>query len=74
MTGIQATEIAKRTTTKLLPTNTSSMGLAAFRTSFHTSMVKIVEAELKIEVRLDIKAASMTANMRPLSTIVSYRK
>ena len=32
-------------------------------------MVKIVEAELKIEVKEDIKAASITANISPLSTV-----
>ena len=32
-------------------------------------MVKIVEAELKIDVNEDIKAASITANIKPLSTI-----
>ena len=30
-------------------------------------MVKIVDAELKIEVREDIKAANMTANIRPIN-------
>ena len=29
------------------------------------SMVKMVELELKMDVREDIRAASMTANMRP---------
>ena len=33
------------------------------------SMVKIVEAELKIEVKEDIRAASITANISPLSTV-----
>ena len=31
-------------------------------------MVKIVEAELKIEVNDDIKAANITANIKPLKT------
>ena len=30
-------------------------------------MVKMVEDELKMDVREDIKAESMTANMRPLN-------
>lgn len=32
------------------------------------SSVKIVEAELKMEVKEDIKAASITANISPLNT------
>ena len=43
----------------------SSMSDAFFLISFQMSMVKMVEAELKIEVREDIRAASMTANIRP---------
>ncbi len=68
MTGIQATEMPNKTTTKLRPTKTISTGEALFRTNLQMSMVKIVDAELKIDVREDINAASMTASMRPLST------
>ena len=34
----------------------------------YTSMVKMVEAELKIEVSEDISAANITANIKPRKT------
>ncbi len=43
----------------------SSKSDASFLMSFQMSMVKMVEAELKMEVREDIRAASITASMRP---------
>ena len=43
----------------------SSTSDAFFLMSFQMSIVKMVDAELKIEVREDISAASITASMRP---------
>ena len=52
-----------------LPTKTNSIGEAFFLIKvLYTSMVKIVEAELKIEVSDDISAANITANINPRKT------
>ena len=48
-----------------LPMTISSRSEAFFLMSFHMSMVKIVDAELKMEVREDMSAASMTASIKP---------
>jgi hypothetical protein len=48
-----------------LPTMMSSTSVAFFRTSLQTSMVNRVDEELKMDVKEDIRAASMTANIRP---------
>ncbi len=45
----------------------SSRSEAFFLMSFQMSMVKMVEAELKMEVREDIRAASITASIRPFT-------
>ena len=37
-------------------------------------MVKIVDAELKIEVNDDISAANITANIKPLKTVKKSQK
>ncbi len=44
---------------------TSSIGDGFFLMSFQMSMVKMVEDELKMEVREDIRAANMTDNIMP---------
>ena len=44
----------------------SSRSDAFFLTSFQMSMVKMVEAELKMDVSEDMSAASITASIRPL--------
>lgn len=51
--------------TKILPTITSSKSEAFFRNLVHMSMVNIVEDELNIEVREDIRAAIITASIKP---------
>ena len=43
----------------------SSTSDAFFLMSFQMSIVKMVDAELKIDVREDISAASITASIRP---------
>lgn len=43
-----------------------------FLTSVHMSMVKMVEAELKTEVREDIRAAIITASIRPLKPMETH--
>ena len=48
-----------------LPTMTSSIGDGFFLMSFQMSMVKMVEDELKMEVREDIRAANMTESIMP---------
>lgn len=48
-----------------LPTIISSRSDAFFLMSFQISIVKIVDAELKMEVNEDIKAANITANIKP---------
>ena len=53
------------TRTKTLPAKSSSFCEAFGRNLPQISIVKIVDEELKIDVREDIKAANMTANMRP---------
>lgn len=50
-----------------LPTNISSHSVARDRKVFHTSMVKIVLALLKMEVREDMRAAIITAIIKPRS-------
>ena len=54
-----------KTSTKSLPAKSSSFSEAFGRTYLYISMVKIVDEELKIEVKDDIKAANITANIRP---------
>ena len=48
------------------------MGDGFFRTSFQMSMVKMVEEELKMEVREDIRAANITANIIPLKPGINF--
>jgi len=48
-----------------LPTMMSSTSVAFLRTSFQTSKVKRVDEELKMDVNEDIKAANITASIRP---------
>jgi len=47
------------------PTTRSSLSVALGRSRRQMSIVKIVELELKIEVREDINAAIITANIIP---------
>ena len=65
MMGIQAILMATKRMTKDRPTTRSSVSEGLFLNLVQTSMVKIVEEELKIDVRDDIRAAIITANMRP---------
>jgi len=48
-----------------LPMTMSSKSEAFFLKSFQISMVKMVEAELKMDVNEDMRAANITANIRP---------
>ena len=68
---------ATRKMTKVLPTTRSSVSEGLFLTLVQMSKVKIVEEELKIEVREDIRAAIITASIRPrapVSTNSLYRR
>ena len=73
MTGIHSTEMATSTSTDTLPTMSCSTSIslsdflaqAFFLTRAQMSTVKIVEEELKIEVKEDIRAAIITASMIP---------
>ena len=65
MMGIQAMLTMSRTTTNILPTIKSSVSEALFLNLVQISIVKIVEAELKTEVREDMRAAIMTASIKP---------
>ena len=53
--------------TKTRPTTISSISLARGRIRFQRSIVNITEHELNTEVNDDIKAAIITATMRPLA-------
>ena len=64
-TGIQRIEMTTKNTTNTRPTTISSMSLALGLTRFHKSIVNITEQELKTLVSEDIKAAIITATMRP---------
>ena len=59
--------IATKNNTKVLPTMSSSVSEGFLLNLVQMSMVKIVEEELKMEVREDIRAAIITANIRPLA-------
>jgi hypothetical protein len=59
-----------RTTMNILPTINSSVSDARPLNLVQISIVNIVDAELNTEVREDIRAAIMTANMRPLNPII----
>lgn len=48
-----------------LPTKICSNSVASFLIRFHISIVKTVDAELNIEVKELIRAASITASIRP---------
>ena len=50
-----------------LPIIMSSISEAPFRTRLQMSMVNTVELELKMEVREDMRADSITASMMPLA-------
>ena len=60
---------ATRKMTKVLPTTSSSVSEGLFLTLVQMSMVKIVEEELKIEVREDMSAAIITASIRPRAPV-----
>ena len=59
--------IATKNNTKVLPTMSSSVSEGFLLNLVQISMVKMVEEELKMEVREDISAAIITANIRPLA-------
>ena len=65
MMGIQAILMATKRMTKERPRTRSSVSEGFLLNLVQTSMVKMVEEELKIEVRDDIRAAIITASMRP---------
>ena len=67
MMGIQAILMATKRMTKDRPTTRSSVSEGFLLNLVQTSMVKMVEDELKMEVRDDMRAAIITANMRPFS-------
>ena len=77
--GTQAMLTSRRTRTKVRPTSNNSVSEGVLRNLgpeagerdnqsylVHMSMVKMVEAELKTEVREDMRAAIITASIRPL--------
>ena len=67
---------ATRKMTKVLPTTSSSVSEGLFLTLVQMSRVKMVEDELKIEVSEDMRAAIITASIRPrapVSTNSLYR-
>ena len=70
MIGIQAMLMATRKMTKVLPTTRSSVSEGLFLTLVQMSIVKMVDDELKIEVREDIRAAIITASIRPRAPVV----
>ena len=72
MIGIQAMLIATRKMTKVLPTTRSSVSEGLFLTLVQMSIVKMVDDELKIEVREDMRAAIITASIRPRAPVVIY--
>ena len=65
MMGIQAILMATKIMTKDRPTTRSSVSEGFLLNLVQTSMVKMVEEELKIDVRDDMRAAIITASMRP---------
>ena len=67
MIGIQATLTATKTSTKERPTTKSSLSDGRPLIRVQMSMVKMVEEELKMEVREDISAAIITASIIPLA-------
>ena len=67
MIGIHAMLMATRNITKVLPTTSNSVSDGFRRIRVQISIVKMVEDELKIDVREDIRAAIMTANISPLA-------
>ena len=54
---------------KTLPTSSSSTSEGFFLILVQMSMVKMVEAELKTEVREDMRAAIITASISPRSPV-----
>lgn len=70
MMGIQAMLTATKKMTKVLPTMSSSVSEGLALILVQMSMVKMVEDELKIEVREDIKAAIITASIRPRAPVI----
>ena len=65
--GIQSTEIMTKNKTKNRPTISFSFSEGFCRILGQISTVKIVEAELKTEVKEDIRAAIITANTSPVN-------
>jgi len=61
------------TTTNSLPTIISSISLAFFRILLQMSIVKIVELELKMDVKDDMRAEIITASIRPEINTVPIR-
>ena len=67
------TEITTKTRTKSLPTMSCSISIsindfflkAVARIRIQMSIVKMVDAELKMEVKEDMRAAIITANIMP---------
>ena len=67
MTGIQRIEIPTNIITKRRPIIISSTSLALGLTRFQMSIVNMTLQELNTDVREDIKAAIITATIRPLA-------
>jgi len=61
----------RSTTTNNLPTKSFSRSDAVVRNLVQISMVKIVEAELKTEVKEDMMAAIITAKIKPFNPVGS---
>ncbi len=63
--GIHNMEMTTKMTTNNLPTTMSSQSLALGLALFQMSIVNIVLLELKMDVSDDMRAAIITANIRP---------
>lgn len=58
-----------RNTTNARPTMSNSFSVEFFLNLVQTSIVKMADAELKMDVRDDIKAAIITANINPAKPV-----
>ena len=72
MTGIHAKLIATKTKTTNLPTTSSSFSFVFGRIILYMSTVKMVEVELKIELRDEVRAANITDIINPRRPLGTY--
>ena len=72
ITGIHAKLIATKTKTTNLPTTSNSFSFAFGRIIRYISTVKIVELELKMELKDEVSAASITDMIKPFNPLGTY--